>query len=347
MELVGKLFDGPVDIVGDVHGEIAALDSLLTQLGYDEHGEHPQGRRLVFVGDLVDSGPDSPAVLRRVRIMVNRGNAQCVLGNHELNLIRDEQRPGNAWWTAPDKDTRYPMARISAAEKETFRDWLETLPLVLERDDLRIVHACWNTDAIEKLRALNGPDYRVADLYDTYQREFYEEMAELRFMNQVKKEWARFAPRLDDPDWDAQFMPFKAELDRRSQMDNPISVVISGEQEVTDLPFFVGGKWRMCDRTKWWDGYDDDAVVVFGHYWRMLPGAAAALSKEFGPDLFEGIEPGQRMGPHRNAYCIDFSVAGRAKLGREGKDVSLCRLGALRFPEWQVVFENGETLEVS
>ena len=52
--LVKPLFDGPIDIIGDVHGEIGALHSLLTHLGYDSEGDHPQGRRLVFVGDLTD-----------------------------------------------------------------------------------------------------------------------------------------------------------------------------------------------------------------------------------------------------------------------------------------------------
>ena len=79
---VQPLFDGPLDIVGDVHGEWLALRSLLTHLGYDAHGEHRLGRRLVFVGDLCDRGPDSPAVMEFTQRLVARGVAQCVLGNH-------------------------------------------------------------------------------------------------------------------------------------------------------------------------------------------------------------------------------------------------------------------------
>lgn len=66
--LIHPLFDGPVDIVGDVHGEIDALRSLIRHLGYDEDGSHTDGRRLVFVGDLTDCGPDSPAVVGLVRL---------------------------------------------------------------------------------------------------------------------------------------------------------------------------------------------------------------------------------------------------------------------------------------
>ncbi|MEU8717665.1 polynucleotide kinase-phosphatase [Streptomyces sp. NPDC048663] len=73
---------GPFDIVGDVHGCSAELEVLLSKLGYAD-GVHPEGRTAVFVGDLVDRGPDSPGVLRRVMSMVRSGNALCVPGNHE------------------------------------------------------------------------------------------------------------------------------------------------------------------------------------------------------------------------------------------------------------------------
>ncbi|RPE39682.1 polynucleotide 3'-phosphatase /polynucleotide 5'-hydroxyl-kinase /polynucleotide 2',3'-cyclic phosphate phosphodiesterase [Streptomyces sp. Ag109_O5-1] len=73
---------GPFDIVGDIHGCASELETLLAKLGYQD-GVHPQGRTAVFVGDLVDRGPDSPGVLRRVMSMVRSGNALCVPGNHE------------------------------------------------------------------------------------------------------------------------------------------------------------------------------------------------------------------------------------------------------------------------
>ncbi|MER5887057.1 polynucleotide kinase-phosphatase [Streptomyces sp. NPDC001941] len=78
---------GPFDIVGDIHGCSSELETLLTRLGYVD-GQHPDGRTAVFVGDLVDRGPDSPGVLRRVMGMVASGNALCVPGNHENKLGR-------------------------------------------------------------------------------------------------------------------------------------------------------------------------------------------------------------------------------------------------------------------
>ncbi|SEC24972.1 polynucleotide 3'-phosphatase /polynucleotide 5'-hydroxyl-kinase /polynucleotide 2',3'-cyclic phosphate phosphodiesterase [Streptomyces sp. 2131.1] len=78
---------GPFDVIGDIHGCRSELDTLLGKLGYVD-GVHPEGRTAVFVGDLVDRGPDSPGVLRRVMSMVADGNALCVPGNHENKLGR-------------------------------------------------------------------------------------------------------------------------------------------------------------------------------------------------------------------------------------------------------------------
>ena len=88
---------GPFDVVGDVHGCREELEQLLVELGYalhrDEHGRpvdavHPQGRRVVFLGDLVDRGPDSPGVLRLAMGMVAAGHALAVPGNHEHKLVK-------------------------------------------------------------------------------------------------------------------------------------------------------------------------------------------------------------------------------------------------------------------
>ncbi|NMO57634.1 polynucleotide kinase-phosphatase [Actinoplanes sp. TBRC 11911] len=88
---------GPFDIIGDVHGCRAELETLLGTLGYaltrDGAGRpvnavHPDGRTAIFLGDLVDRGPDSPGVLRLVMGMVAAGSAICVPGNHEQKLAR-------------------------------------------------------------------------------------------------------------------------------------------------------------------------------------------------------------------------------------------------------------------
>jgi len=82
---------GPFDIIGDVHGCNDELRALIGKLGYSIEGDvvsHPEGRRLVFVGDLVDRGPDSPNVLRLVMASVKAGTALCVPGNHDTKFLR-------------------------------------------------------------------------------------------------------------------------------------------------------------------------------------------------------------------------------------------------------------------
>jgi len=87
---------GPFDLIGDVHGCRAELEALLVELGYelrrDEQGRpvgaHHPSRQAVFLGDLVDRGPDTPGVLRLAMGMVRDGDALCVPGNHENKLLR-------------------------------------------------------------------------------------------------------------------------------------------------------------------------------------------------------------------------------------------------------------------
>jgi protein phosphatase len=92
---------GPFDFIGDLHGCCDELEELLQKLGYqhtaiEEPGfgwsnlcyEHPDGRRAVFVGDLVDRGPRIVDGLSLVRNMVQTGDAYCVPGNHDMKLMR-------------------------------------------------------------------------------------------------------------------------------------------------------------------------------------------------------------------------------------------------------------------
>ncbi len=86
---------GPFDFVGDVHGCFDELAELLAKLGYEVRERDggyevkpPEGRKAVFVGDLVDRGPKTPEVLRLVMDMVAAGRALCVPGNHDDKLRR-------------------------------------------------------------------------------------------------------------------------------------------------------------------------------------------------------------------------------------------------------------------
>ena len=157
MSLVQTLPSGPLDIVGDIHGEQAALLQLLRHLGYDARGNHPEGRTLVFLGDFVDRGPDSPGVIGIVHQLVTSGKAVAIAGNHEINLLRNDPKDGSGWFfdARLQSDLRkYPcFARPhDPAERSAIVHFLRDLPVALEREDLRIVHAAWSGAAVEQAR---------------------------------------------------------------------------------------------------------------------------------------------------------------------------------------------------
>jgi protein phosphatase len=91
---------GPFDIIGDVHGCCDELEALLQQLDYqattladstiwgNRTYAHPDSRKAVFVGDLVDRGPRIVDTVRLVRNMIVAGSALCVPGNHDMKLMR-------------------------------------------------------------------------------------------------------------------------------------------------------------------------------------------------------------------------------------------------------------------
>lgn len=237
--LVQPLFDGPLDIVGDVHGEIEPLLSLFHRLGYDQRGFHPE-RHLVFLGDLTDRGPDSPSVVKLVRSLVDVGQAQCVLGNHDLNILLGKTKFDNGWFFGKkfrENGVLVPQELAGAATREMVIGFFRTLPLALERPDLRVVHACWQPEMIEVARASTD----VVELY-----EHHRQLIEAGFV-------AR--PYLDE-----------IERDLERQNLNPVKVLTSGLEKRLAVPFEASGKSRYLERVNWWEGYDPPELCVFGHY---------------------------------------------------------------------------------
>lgn len=140
---------GPFDLIGDVHGCYAELLELLGALGYREDSElgyrHPEGRRLVFLGDLTDRGPRNLDSLRLAMRLVNEGEALAVRGNHDdklarylagrkVNVSHGLQATVDEFESLPPDEA--PEFRASAQE------FLRSLPahLVLEGGELVAVH---------------------------------------------------------------------------------------------------------------------------------------------------------------------------------------------------------------
>ena len=322
--------------MGDVHGEIDALRLLLWHLGYNKQGDHPEGRRLVFLGDLTDRGPDSPAVLELVMQYVRAGRAQCILGNHELNLLRKVNKDGNDWFMAPEKKGEFPFMPVGDQQrKEDFREFLRTLPVVLENSELRVVHACWHPESITKLKALDD-SFDALYAYCKFEKGLYPDfdppnMTHAELENVLKN-------RSQEP----PFMANLARHDAEYQMSNPVRILTSGIETPAEKPFRAGGKWRMVARVKWWEAYQDTTPIIIGHYWRRFADLPPEMTDKDGPDLFEGVEPHHWLGPRQNVYCVDFSVGLRHKCRVENWPENSFRLAALRWPEKQVMHDDGE-----
>lgn len=338
----------PLDIVGDVHGELQALTELLARAGYDPDGVHPEGRSLVFVGDLVDRGPDSPGVVALVRRLIAAGRAQAVLGNHELNLLRGQRKPGNDWFWGEDAahDLRYrPFAFAAAAQREELLAFFDGLPLMLARPDLRVVHAAWHSGSVARM--LDEPALAAGGQLAHFRQ--WEARAEAvlaaeDWVGRARAEKAAWRHRLHDATVEMPMLDAVGQLDEARQMLNPLRVLTSGVERRADAPFHAGGQWRFVQRVPWWDDYADEVPVVVGHYWRQyLPLARAAQGKG-DADLFEGIAPMSWLGPRGRVFCIDYSVGGRYQERRAGQVGARTRLGMLRWPERSLLFDRGEVL---
>ena len=146
---------GPFDIIGDVHGCFDELVELLENLGYEisKHPEgstcvkHPQGRKVIFVGDYVDRGPKVAEVLRLVMDMHTSGVAICVPGNHDVKLAR-ALRGKNV---IPKYGLAESLAQLENESSE-FRmhiaDFIEGLVnhYVLDNEKLVVAHAGMKTE---------------------------------------------------------------------------------------------------------------------------------------------------------------------------------------------------------
>jgi hypothetical protein len=148
------------DLIGDIHGMSDMLARLLAGMGYAEVDgvwRHPT-RTAVFVGDFVDRGPGQIATYRMVRAMVEAGSALAAMGNHEFNAIafHTPDGAGGHRRQRTDKNIHQHAAYIGEVGLDSpLHDemvaWFLTLPLWLDLGDVRVVHACWDEDAIATL----------------------------------------------------------------------------------------------------------------------------------------------------------------------------------------------------
>lgn len=151
--------NGPFDIIGDVHGCYIELKNILDKLGYfidDEtnnmvYVQNSEGRTAVFLGDIVDRGPDIVKVLRLVMTMVKEKKALCVLGNHDYKLLRYLKGRNVKVAHGLEESVNQLISQSKEFIREV-RDFINNLPThyVLDKGNLVVAHAGIKKDMIGK-----------------------------------------------------------------------------------------------------------------------------------------------------------------------------------------------------
>lgn len=277
------------DIVGDIHGHAIQLKKLLHRLGYEQEGyvyRHPT-RKVVFVGDYIDRGPNIADSIRIVKSTIEAGAGYAIMGNHEYNAIAYHTLRIDGEYFRPHteknrKQHAATLEQLSQSEMKEATEWFRSLPVTLELEGIRVVHAAWQHSLISVI-------------------------------NQQ---------RMTRGDFTHEFLT-QSEI-RGSGLNLAIEAVLKGpEITLPDGQSFhdKDGHSRRNARAKWWqprigktlsdylmletdieiptsiadhiDSYPDDAVpVFFGHYWlQTKPEPLAA-----------------------NVACVDYSVAKGGKL---------------------------------
>ena len=320
------------DIIGDVHGCAEKLEGLLRKLGYEEkdgayqYSGPDEEREAVFVGDLIDRGSQQIRTVELVRAMVDAASAQIVMGNHEFNAISyatpDPEHPGEFMRPHSDKNRRQHRNFIEQVRPNGFKysqciEWFTTLPLWLELDGIRVVHACWSDDLVErvaqwippgtpiprefvvKANRKGSPEYRAIDVLlkgpemslSAYnQPSFVDKDGNVRAEARIRW-WNQEGTTLRD----------LAEIP-------PGSTLPDGAEfpELPELSSKEGAIYR----------YAGKEPVFYGHYWRHW-------------------EPEQGQDWTSNTVCVDFSAVhdGPLVAYRWNRGTSISSENYIRYPE--------------
>lgn len=166
------------DVIGDIHGRYDKFEALMSALGYRASGDTfvpPVGRQAIFVGDLIDRGPEQIRLLKTVRRMIDAGHAQAVMGNHEFNAIayvtpdesitdRSEFLRVNAADSRKSHQNRRQHAAFLAqvgegsAEHRQWVEWFRTLPMHLDLGGIRVAHAWWDQECVDLIDSAEHRD---------------------------------------------------------------------------------------------------------------------------------------------------------------------------------------------
>lgn len=255
----------PYDLIGDIHGQHAKLLALLEKLGYAPKGgtfRHPEGRKVIFLGDYIDRGPAIRETLHTVRGMVEASDALAIMGNHEYNAIAAETPDGKGDFLRPEKknrggqkETKRQFAGLDA-EWEEWKLWMKRLPMFLDLGGLRAVHACWDAPRITHLqgRSIEDAAFLIASAtHDTQ---------ESRAVENVLK-----GPELAMPA--GHCFTDKEGIARHSVRVRWWGIPATARVSYLAMPepFDVPGGAAAHDLRRIPDYGADEPPVFFGHYW--------------------------------------------------------------------------------
>jgi hypothetical protein len=172
------------DIIADIHGRFDKFTALMDRLGYESNGEGfvpPLGHRALFLGDLIDPKPGHAqpggvrSTLLAAKAMCDRGDALCIMGNHELNAIYFHSKGPDGQWLRHhgDKNVRmhqgtlddFPDHLDPAGEwLSVWMPWMKRLPFFLDLGGFRAVHATWDSGMIARIdgRTLEDAEFFLA-----------------------------------------------------------------------------------------------------------------------------------------------------------------------------------------
>ena len=155
------------DFVGDIHGYAENLKSSLKALGYNQQNgvwSHPT-RKLFSVGDLVDKGPLQKEVVDIVKSMHEADSAQVIMGNHEFNAVAYYLKNESGEYLRPHtkSNRKQHLHFLKAAEADlkwytSTIEWFMSLPLFVETDSFRCIHAAWDDAQVDYLKTVLNED---------------------------------------------------------------------------------------------------------------------------------------------------------------------------------------------
>ena len=275
-----------LDIIGDVHGYASKLKALLEKMGYILKNDtyiHPEGRRVVYVGDYIDRGLEEFETLKIVKNMVEAGSAEALMGNHEYNAIcyateidgvylRKHSERNNLQHKAFLKE--FPFGTI---EYKEMIEWFKTLPLFIEKEHLRFVHASWINEEIEHLRTILTEDNKLKD--DIYKNLLDENHKDYKAIEVTLKGVERILP--NGMEWTDKIGIARntIRINWYSKIDDPTYQNMALSMSNHNLP-----NTKIKDFNS---SYRDKELVFFGHYW--MTGTPKKTSEQ--------------------TACLDYSVA--------------------------------------